>query len=42
MTVTASASVTRSGGLLANTATITGRNLHRLVRAPTLIAFAAG
>ncbi len=27
-------------GLLANTATITGRNLHRLVRVPTLIAFA--
>jgi ABC-2 type transport system permease protein/oleandomycin transport system permease protein len=26
--------------LLANTATITGRNLHRLVRVPTLIAFA--
>src|SRR6266540_1296231 len=25
---------------LANTATITGRNLHRLVRVPTLIAFA--
>jgi ABC-2 type transporter len=28
------------GGLLANTATVTGRNLHRLVRVPTLIAFA--
>ena len=28
------------GRLLANTATITGRNLHRLVRVPTLIAFA--
>jgi ABC transporter DrrB family efflux protein len=28
------------GGLFANTATITGRNLHRLVRVPTLIAFA--
>jgi ABC-type polysaccharide/polyol phosphate export permease len=27
-------------GLLANTATVTGRNLHRLVRVPTLIAFA--
>jgi ABC transporter DrrB family efflux protein len=27
-------------GLLANTATITGRNLHRLVRVPTLIVFA--
>jgi ABC-2 type transport system permease protein/oleandomycin transport system permease protein len=27
-------------GLLANTATITARNLHRLVRVPTLIAFA--
>jgi ABC transporter DrrB family efflux protein len=29
----------RPAGLLANTATITGRNLHRLVRVPTLIAF---
>jgi ABC-2 type transport system permease protein/oleandomycin transport system permease protein len=28
------------GWLLANTATITGRNLHRLIRVPTLIAFA--
>jgi len=28
------------GWLLANTATVTGRNLHRLVRVPTLIAFA--
>jgi ABC transporter DrrB family efflux protein len=28
------------GRLLANIATITGRNLHRLVRVPTLIAFA--
>jgi ABC-2 type transport system permease protein/oleandomycin transport system permease protein len=28
------------GWLLANIATITGRNLHRLVRVPTLIAFA--
>jgi len=28
------------GWLLANVATITGRNLHRLVRVPTLIAFA--
>jgi ABC transporter DrrB family efflux protein len=28
------------GRLLANTATITGHNLHRLVRVPTLIAFA--
>jgi ABC transporter DrrB family efflux protein len=27
-------------GLLANTAMVTGRNLHRLVRVPTLIAFA--
>lgn len=27
------------GWLLANTATITGRNLHRLARVPTLIAF---
>jgi ABC transporter DrrB family efflux protein len=27
-------------GLLANTATITGRNLRRLIRVPTLIAFA--
>jgi ABC transporter DrrB family efflux protein len=33
-----SASIT--AGPLANTATITGRNLHRLVRVPTLIAFA--
>jgi ABC transporter DrrB family efflux protein len=30
----------RSGPLLANTATITGRNLYRLIRVPTLIAFA--
>ncbi len=30
----------RPAELLANTATITGRNLHRLVRVPTLIAFA--
>jgi ABC transporter DrrB family efflux protein len=29
-----------TGGLLSNTATITGRNLRRLVRVPTLIAFA--
>jgi ABC transporter DrrB family efflux protein len=28
------------GWLLANVATVTGRNLHRLVRVPTLIAFA--
>ncbi|MBM0224380.1 ABC transporter permease [Micromonospora sp. ATA51] len=28
------------GWLLANIATVTGRNLHRLVRVPTLIAFA--
>jgi ABC transporter DrrB family efflux protein len=28
------------GGLLANIATVTGRNLHRLVRVPTLVAFA--
>jgi ABC-2 type transport system permease protein/oleandomycin transport system permease protein len=28
------------GWLVANTATVTGRNLHRLVRVPTLIAFA--
>jgi ABC-2 type transport system permease protein/oleandomycin transport system permease protein len=28
------------GALVANIATITGRNLHRLVRVPTLIAFA--
>ena len=31
---------TRAGWLLANVATVTGRNLHRLVRVPTLIAFA--
>jgi ABC transporter DrrB family efflux protein len=30
----------RLAGLLADTATITGRNLHRLLRVPTLIAFA--
>lgn len=30
----------RSWPLLANTATITGRNLYRLIRVPTLIAFA--
>lgn len=28
------------GWALANTATVTGRNLHRLIRVPTLIAFA--
>jgi ABC transporter DrrB family efflux protein len=28
------------GWLLANVATVTGRNLHRLVRVPTLVAFA--
>jgi len=28
------------GWALANTATVTGRNLHRLVRVPTLVAFA--
>ena len=28
------------GWLLSNIATVTGRNLHRLVRIPTLIAFA--
>ena len=31
---------TGPGWLLANVATVTGRNLHRLVRVPTLIAFA--
>jgi ABC transporter DrrB family efflux protein len=43
MTTTVPAPATRVGGLgglVANTATITGRNLHRLVRVPTLIAFA--
>jgi ABC transporter DrrB family efflux protein len=46
-TTTTTAALTapgRSGdgltGLLANTATITGRNLHRLIRVPTLLAFA--
>jgi ABC-2 type transport system permease protein/oleandomycin transport system permease protein len=40
---TATAEVARTGGpgwLLANTATVTGRNLRRLVRVPTLVAFA--
>ena len=44
MTATAApAGAVRMSGpswLLANTTTITGRNLHRLVRVPTLIAFA--
>ncbi len=43
-TIAAPASAGRTGhglaGLLANTATVTGRNLHRLVRVPTLITFA--
>jgi ABC-2 type transport system permease protein/oleandomycin transport system permease protein len=43
-TIAAPASAGRTGhglaGLLANTATVTGRNLHRLVRVPTLIMFA--
>jgi hypothetical protein len=43
MTTTAALERVRMAGLgwwLANVATITGRNLHRLVRVPTLIAFA--
>src|SRR6266508_3394567 len=44
MTTAAPASTAHTGdglaGLLANIATVTGRNLHRLVRVPTLIAFA--
>jgi ABC-2 type transport system permease protein/oleandomycin transport system permease protein len=42
MTTTAPNFVRMSGPawLLANTATVTGRNLHRLFRVPTLIAFA--
>jgi ABC-2 type transport system permease protein/oleandomycin transport system permease protein len=42
MTATAAPTVRVSGPfwLLANIATVTGRNLHRLVRIPTLIAFA--
>lgn len=43
MTTTAVPDVVRMAGpgwLLANTATVTARNLHRLVRVPTLIAFA--
>jgi ABC transporter DrrB family efflux protein len=32
--------LTGPGWLLANVATVTGRNLHRLIRVPTLIAFA--
>jgi ABC-2 type transport system permease protein/oleandomycin transport system permease protein len=44
MTATAvTGSTVRTAGprwALANTATVTGRNLHRLVRVPTLIAFA--
>lgn len=40
MTIVESGRVGGPGWLLANVATITGRNLHRLVRVPTLIAFA--
>jgi ABC transporter DrrB family efflux protein len=40
MSTTAPVHLGGPGGLLANTATITARNLHRLVRVPTLIAFA--
>jgi ABC transporter DrrB family efflux protein len=43
-TVAASSPADRVGNgltkLLANTTTVTGRNLHRLVRVPTLVAFA--
>jgi ABC transporter DrrB family efflux protein len=38
--MTAAVHVGGPGWLLANTATVTGRNLRRLVRVPTLIAFA--
>lgn len=40
MTTLENVRVSGPGWLLANVATITGRNLHRLVRVPTLIAFA--
>lgn len=43
ITTSVTADGARTGGpgwLLANTATVTGRNLRRLVRVPTLIAFA--
>jgi hypothetical protein len=43
MTTTGAADLARTSGpgwLLADTATVTARNLHRLVRVPTLIAFA--
>ncbi|HEU5469488.1 MAG TPA: ABC transporter permease [Actinophytocola sp.] len=40
MTTAAVHRTTGPGWLVANIATITGRNLHRLVRVPTLIAFA--
>jgi ABC-2 type transport system permease protein/oleandomycin transport system permease protein len=43
MTVTAAPGVVRvrgAGWLTTNPATVTGRNLHRLIRVPTLIAFA--
>jgi ABC transporter DrrB family efflux protein len=43
MTTTGAADLARASGpgwLLANTATVTARNLRRLVRVPTLIAFA--
>jgi len=39
-TALAQARNARAGGALANIATVTGRNLRRLVRVPTLIAFA--
>jgi hypothetical protein len=37
---TAAVRTSGPGWVLANIATVTGRNLHRLVRVPTLLAFA--